>query len=148
MKQIALVQADGLFERVRGTVGHALLEPGDVHVHDCGAQSERLTLDEQDGRRCRRQCSPKAGEGVAQAVTRALVTRITPEERSELVARVGVARPDPEVGEQGLGFASGQAHRFARRESGLKPSEERQAERHGCWDAVGETPGSRNPPPR
>jgi hypothetical protein len=67
---------------------------------------------------------------VAQAVARARVAGFSPEECGELVARVGVAGPDAEIGEQGLGLAGGQAHGAARVEPGLEPAEQRQAEGH------------------
>ena len=73
---------------------------------------------------------------MAQAITRALIGRLAPEERGELVAGVGVARPDAEIGEQRLGFASGHAYDGARAESGLKPTKERQVKRHDDRPAV------------
>jgi hypothetical protein len=114
-----------VLERLRASVLHQPLERRHVYLDAVGTDADRVSLlHETDGRPAGQGPSERH-ESLTQAVAGALVGRVAPQERGQLVARLHASGMEREVGQQRLGLLArepdrgpGRQPRFERPEQG------------------------------
>ena len=135
-KEIAAVQRGGLRERVWRTLSHQSLEVDDVDLHGRPVERDLLAFEPEAPRLRRVEGLPQAEQRLAQALARLLLRQVPPEERGQLVARVGLAWRQRQVRQQHLGPTGWQSKSDSRAESDLESAEQSAAER--CHRALNE----------
>ena len=126
LEEVAPVEGDRLLEGLPGAPGHPLLERPHVHGHDGGL--ERHGLAHQPERLGIPQDLPEREQGLAQAGPGLRLSHVPPEERGELVARVGLTEREGQVGQQRLGLLDRDDERLVGVEPGAKATEKGQAQ--------------------
>jgi hypothetical protein len=115
-QQVTPVEPDDLLERGGAAVGDQPLEARHVHVHDRRVEGHaRAVHDRSPG-----QDLPDSREGVAQVASGLGILHVSPQQRRQLLARVGLPEGEREVGQEGLGLPGGEDERSAGVELGLK----------------------------
>ena len=105
---IAAIEGGRLHQGRAGSVRSEPLERGDVHLHILSGKPHALALaDEPFGAERR----PQREQGLPKAVPGLVIGGVAPEERGQLISRVGLARGQREVGEQGLSYLERQGYR-------------------------------------
>ena len=137
-QQIALVEGGGPREALGRTRRRGLLERGDVGIHVRRIQTQHLGFLIEGLGVGRLERLANHEQGLAQARPRRFLTNSAPQERRELVARVGSAKRKREVGEHRLRLATGHAQKLTGFVAGLEAAEQGQSQlRHA---ASGPTP--------
>jgi hypothetical protein len=103
-EEVARVDRRRLGERGGSALGHEPVERLDVRIDGAGLESHHRLVDAQ---RTRGEHLPQARERLAQAVPGPRRRDVGPEERGQLVARLGVSPAADEIGQQCRGFAPG-----------------------------------------
>jgi hypothetical protein len=106
-QEIAAIQRDGLTQLGDAAHFHEPLESRDVDVQRFGLQPHGLVVDAEP-RPGPPQALAQREQGLAQAPAGRRVTRVGPQQRSQLVARMRLPRRGGEIGEQGLRLLPGQ----------------------------------------
>ena len=124
LEQLAAVERPRFGERVGGPHRDQALERGDVDLHRRRHQRNRVGADVEDVAVVRRQGLADREQRLPQAVPRLRVRGLSPEERRQLVALVGLPGLDGQIGQQCLGFAARQDHRGSAVPASLKATEQ------------------------
>jgi hypothetical protein len=132
LEELAAVERPRFGERVGGPRRDQALECGDVDLHRRRHHRHRVGADVEDVAVVRRQSLADREQRLTQAVPRLCVRGLSPEERRQLVARVGLPRLEREISQQSLGFAARQDHRRFAAPASLEATEQVEPEgRHG-----------------
>jgi hypothetical protein len=75
-----------------------------------------------------RQGLPDGGNGLPEAMSGLLRLFISPEQRRNCIPRMGLSRPEREIGEKRPGFSRGKGQGQTRRESAFKTSKQAKCE--------------------
>ncbi len=135
VEQVAAVQRGRAGERVRGPLAQQALEGRDVDVHGGGVERDRLAFGDQGSGPDRGERFAKSEERLPQAGPGVLLSRLPPEQRRELVARVRLAGAESEVCQQSPGLLPRQRQRLSRREPSLEAPEESEGQTGHTADA-------------
>ena len=136
-EEIAAVEGGDLPERGGPAVGDEALELGDVDVDDRGVEGHGRAVEDQTGPSAGRQGLADSRQGMAEVAAGLGVLHVPPEQGRELVAGVGLAEGQRQVGHEGLGLPARQGERRAAFELGLEPTQQGQShprrELHRSW---------------
>ena len=124
-QQVAPIEAGDLLERGGAAVGDQPLELRHVHIHDRGVQGHARAIEDHAGPGGPGQGLADSREGVAQVAPGLGILHVAPQQGRELLARVGLAERERQVGQEGLGLLGGEDERSAGVELGLKSPEKR-----------------------
>ena len=121
-EEVALVEGRGLLQRLDRPRLRALLEDQRIDGDHGRVEGDGLRVDAQgvhagQGSSDGRQRLAKAGAGLGLA-------HVAPEQRGELVARVGLSEGQGEIGEEGLGLPRRHDQRWARVQTGAEAAKE------------------------
>ena len=126
-QQVAAVEAGDLLERLGAAIGDQSLEPRHVHIDDPQGPGPRLRpVEDQAGLGAPGQGLPDSRERVAQVAPSLGILHVSPQKGRELLARVGLAERDSQVGQEGLGLPGGEDERSAGFELCLKSPQKRE----------------------
>ena len=142
-QQVTPIEAGDLLERGGAAVGDQPLEPRHVHIHDRGVQGHARAIENQPGPGGPGQGLPDSREGVAQVASGLGIRHVAPQQGRELLARVGLAERESQVGQEGLGLPGGEDERSAGVELGLKSPQERKSQANRGLQCSSQTPGKR-----
>ena len=127
--EVAAVQVRGLLQGVGGAFGKQALEGGYVDVHRGWIECNGPAPGHQDWRSGGRQCLVENVHGLPQALVCLLVAGLAPQQGCQVVARIGLARAQPQVRQQRLGFL-GERDEASRPQPCFKTPQERK--RYPC----------------
>ena len=114
----------GLLDRFGRSRGDGYLEAHDVDVHRGGFDGHRIAVLDERAHAHTAERGANGGQRLADAVARALVRHIAPEQRGQLAAWLDLARPQGRIGEQRERLAAGQRNRGAVVEPDLHAAEQ------------------------
>ena len=123
-EEIAPVQGDDLRERGGPAVGEHRLEPRHVHVHRGGVERHVRPVEPGAAPGRGGQRLADARQRVAQVAPRLRRGHVAPQQRGQLVARVGPPERQRQVGQERLGLADGERERRSLRKLGPESSEQ------------------------
>ena len=116
-EEVAGVGRGRRLERVRRALGDEPLEEHRVDLHPAGVEPHGVAFHQQERRLDARERLPQVEEDLTHRMARLAGAELAPQERGELVARLGLTGVEGEIGQQGLGLAS-------RKSQGRRPAVE------------------------
>ena len=125
-EQVSTVEPSGGVESFRGAFAYAHLEGRDVDLDRRRVQRDRLPVEAESGRLGSGQGLPEGEQGLSETGPGLEVRDLAPEEGSQLVTQMRLARGEGEIGQQRLDFASRKGQDRSRAESSLVATEERE----------------------
>jgi hypothetical protein len=125
-QQVTPIEPGDLLEGGGAAVGDQPLEPRHVHVHDRGVQGHARAVEDYAGPSGAGQGRPDSREGVAEVAPGLGIRHVAPQQGRELLARMGLAERESQVGQEGLGLPGGEDERSAGVELGLKSPQKRE----------------------
>ena len=124
-EEVAAVEGGDLLERGGPAVGDEALELSDVDVDEGGVEGHGGPVEEEAGAGAGGESLADAGQRVAEVAAGLGVLHVPPEQGRELVAGVGLAEGQRQVGHEGLGLPGGEDERRPGAELGLEAPQER-----------------------
>ena len=125
-EQVSTVEPSGGVEPIRGAFAQACLEGRDVDLDRRRVQRDRLSVEAEPGRLGSGQGLPEGEQGLSEAGPSLVVRDLAPEEGSQLVTQMRLARGEGEIGQQRLDLTSRKGQDRPRAESSLVTTEERE----------------------
>ena len=125
-QQLTAIEPGDLLERGRPAVGDQRLELRHVHVHDGRVQGHARPVEDHAALGGSGQGLPDSREGMAQIAPCLRIRHVSPQQPRELLARMGLAERQREVGQEGLGLARRENERSTPVDPGLESSEQHQ----------------------
>jgi len=113
LEEVAPIECGGASEIVRRRARREPREVFEIDRDELGIEADGLPGDERSRAERRSESVAENGQGLTQAVTGALRLGVRPQDRHQFLARLGLAHPRPEIGEQRPRLAAADRDRYA-----------------------------------